>query len=162
MHEMVSVSHCSCDLAQDKDRFGALKKAAAGFCMTNLKEVHILIIDDDDTSTFLTEKVIQNYSPQIHVHSARSASQAFAFLRGRDKKLPHIIIVDLNMAEMSGFKFIEEFRKLDLLETRLSQLVIVSSSLSINDLRRANALRVPFFGKPLSEKDVGAMVSIIA
>ena len=130
--------------------------------MARPTEVSILIVDDDTVSKFLTTRIIQNHSPRIQMEEVRSGRAALDRLSDPGKIVPDIMIVDLNMPEMNGFEFIEEFRKFGFPISGPPHVVIASSSLSLDDLRKAHILSVPFFSKPLLESDIKSIVSLLA
>jgi CheY-like chemotaxis protein len=130
--------------------------------MARSNEVRILIVDDDDVSKFLTTRIIQNHSPRIQLESVRSAMAALERISDPGKAIPDIVIVDINMPEMTGFEFIHEFGKFGFAKDGPPHIVITSSTLDLDDLRKAHALSVPFFSKPLLESDIKSIVSLLA
>jgi len=60
------------------------------------------------------------------------------------------------MPEMDGFEFLEEYEKLNKIIVNHCKVVILSSSLDIDDYNRAsrNKLVKKFINKPLSKKSL--------
>jgi CheY-like chemotaxis protein len=128
--------------------------------MTRYQDIRILIVDDDDISSFLFTKYVRDWSMTIHITAQKNGREALRFLSDPTQTKPHVIIVDLDMPVMGGFEFIEEFRKLHL-SGYDPEIMIASSTLSLDDLRKASSLGVAFFSKPLLEKDIKAIISLL-
>ncbi len=64
---------------------------------------HILIVDDDIMSLRISRKILE---ADYKVSCVTSGEDAFAFL---EKTSPDMLLLDLNMPEMSGIEFLERF-----------------------------------------------------
>ncbi|NQT26724.1 response regulator [candidate division KSB1 bacterium] len=71
----------------------------------------ILIVDDETDLTWSMSRYIQRENPDIHVYSAVNGLQAFEMLHSIR---PNLLITDLRMPGLNGFKLIEKARQLDL------------------------------------------------
>ncbi len=83
------------------------------------------------------------------------------FLRSRpvDDVFPDVIFLDLNMPGKDGFAFLDEFESLpDEVKTKV-RVVVLSSSISPEDINRAstNPRVLKYINKPLSEKYLEAL-----
>ena len=60
------------------------------------------------------------------------------------------------MPEMDGFEFLEEYEKLNKIVVNNCKVVVLSSSLDIDDYNRANRNKLvrKFINKPLSKKSL--------
>ncbi len=76
-----------------------------------------------------------------------------------EEKLPEIIFLDINMPDMDGFAFLEEFEKLPDNVHKKSKIVMLSSSDSFKDLNRANKNKYVrrFLNKPLTQNMLQAI-----
>ncbi|APQ18285.1 response regulator [Maribacter hydrothermalis] len=101
----------------------------------------VWIIDDDDISKYIIRKNLQ----QLSITNVVEFSDSLEPLKGITKnidsvdKLPDIILLDLNMPILDGFEFMEEFKILNKEIAKEIHIYMLTSSLSSNDLVRANS-----------------------
>ena len=117
----------------------------------------VLLIDDNDIDNFINERMIttSNFSKQVTVKN--SGESALDFLRKNSDStstLPQVIFLDLNMPIMDGFGFLEEYEKLSDSIKKFCKVIVLSSSISAEDINRAstNPYVVKYLNKPLGEK----------
>ena len=119
---------------------------------------NVLLVDDDDIFNFLNAKTLQSLGFVNDIHTALNGKQAIDLFNdyfGGSKPLPDIILLDLNMPIMDGFSFLEAFRRLDLPGKDQVRVVIVTSSDSPNDIKRAKDLGVnQYLTKPLEAESL--------
>ncbi|MBW3467967.1 response regulator [Arthrospiribacter ruber] len=110
--------------------------------------VKIVLIDDDPISTFVTEKLI---SKNIRIpHQIYKYDNAINALKELDAINPNYLFLDLNMPEMTGWDFLEEF---DPGKTK-PEVYILSSSVDERDIDKARnySLVKKYLSKPLIKK----------
>lgn len=116
----------------------------------------ILLIDDDKINNFLNRSIIEkNYGSDCLVTEYTNPEEAFDFLKScaqeNSKNVPDVILLDINMPEMSGFELLEKMRdeNVSLVNTKM---FILSSSLDPNDIERSIQFEsvVNFISKPLN------------
>ncbi|SRR5258705_2361055 len=116
---------------------------------------NVLLVDDDSIFNFLNKEILLRMGLVNDIHTALNGKQAIDLFNdyyGGSKPLPDLILLDLNMPIMDGFGFLEAFRKLDLPDKDQVKIVVVTSSNSQDDVRRANDLGVSqYLTKPLEE-----------
>lgn len=113
-----------------------------------------LIIDDDPTSNLICEMIIRKFNNNARVDLFPDPVKALDYIRDHyykiENKTPTILFLDVNMPEMSGFEFLDEFKDFDP-EIR-DQFIIYMLSSSIEDFN-SQAVRYPcvsgFLSKPL-------------
>ena len=122
----------------------------------------VLLIDDNDIDNFINERMIttSNFSKQVTVKN--SADGGLDFLRRNSDStdtLPQVIFLDLNMPVMDGFGFLVEFEKLPDTIKDFCKVIVLSSSISSEDINRAstNPYVLKYINKPLSEKYLEAV-----
>ena len=122
----------------------------------------VLLIDDNDIDNFINERMITTSNFAKHVVVKNSAESALEYLRSLPPKsddLPQVIFLDLNMPVTDGFAFLTEYEKLDEGVKNCCKIVVLSSSISLEDINRASAnphVR-KYLNKPLSEKYLQAI-----
>lgn len=122
----------------------------------------ILLIDDDESVNFLHKCVIDAAKITRSLLIAETAQQALNLLKdstnGKRTK-PDIIFLDLNMPKMDGWKFIEEYKKIENKDD-MPFIAILSSSANPDDRRKAEGISEVggFYNKPLTKKLLGQIV----
>lgn len=119
-----------------------------------------LIIDDNPADTFLHKLVIQESHRIPHVIEIQSAREGLARLIRQDATPPVLILLDINMPDMNGFLFLEEFAKLPPPIQDDSTIVMLSTSLNADD--RARAENDPHVAKYLTKPLTIAKITDIA
>jgi CheY-like chemotaxis protein len=93
-----------------------------------LKNIHFLLVDDDNDDTFLFEDVLLNIEPSAHFNSAANGIEALQKLRA-GTALPDIIFLDLNMPGMDGKECLAQLKKDTALKS-IPVIIYTTSSLS--------------------------------
>ena len=119
----------------------------------------VLLIDDNEIDNFVSQKIIEKSGFAEKVISVTSAMKALDYLNNihtPHNGLPDIIFLDIGMPEMDGFEFLKEYSKLNKILINNCKVVILSSSIDIDDFNRAkeNKLVRKFINKPLCEKSI--------
>lgn len=113
----------------------------------------ILLLDDDESSHFLTSMIIRQKNCADHVHLASSGAKALKYLEcvdGIRVTFPDLIIVDLHMPGMGGFDFIARLSKMN--RKGAPKPVIVLLTNSPEETHRAgNPGDTIVLAKPLTE-----------
>ncbi|HNP48106.1 MAG TPA: response regulator [Bacteroidia bacterium] len=122
----------------------------------------VLLIDDNDIDNFINERMITTNQFSKLVVVKNSAESALQFLKentGNSAILPQVIFLDLNMPVMDGFGFLSEYEKLDESIRKFCKVIVLSSSISPEDINRAstNPHVVKYVNKPLNEKYLDAI-----
>jgi CheY-like chemotaxis protein len=130
-------------------------------------EFSFIIIDDSELDCFVTKKFLErtnkNFSIEIF-HNAEKALERISENQDEDGKLPTVILLDLQMPHMNGFKFVEEFEKLSP-EIQKHYIIIILSVLSPardpNNLHRIFTYRKvnSVVEKPLTKEKLISLLS---
>lgn len=116
-----------------------------------------VLIDDSDIDLFIQRRFLEvyNFSEQLVLY--RSAEEALNWLRKLNGEAPpDVIFLDLNMPDIDGFSFLENF---DLLPDRIrekSKIVVLTSSNNKKDKDQVfeNQNVIQFITKPLKQSDI--------
>lgn len=110
----------------------------------------IVLIDDDPISTFVTEKLIlKNVKEPCKFYKYQSAKTALDEI---NTIRPNYLFLDLNMPEMNGWDFLDQFHP----ENDDAQIYILSSSVDQRDITKASQYQVvkDYLSKPLIKKSI--------
>lgn len=124
--------------------------------MSEYKYNCIMLIDDSEIDNMVNAHILSknNIAKNIVVHS--SANDALNYLskinHNSDFLIPDVILLDINMPIMNGFGFLVEFEKFDDSLLNKIKVVMLTSSVDPNDIRRSKEYKTvqSFISKPLS------------
>jgi CheY-like chemotaxis protein len=116
---------------------------------------HVLLIDDNEIDSYITQHIIvKNKMPQkISVESsAIEALEFLAILKKNGEEFPDYIFLDIQMPEMNGFEFLDEFTKFP--KALIGHCSVIMLTSSGHERDRKNSFQYPcvkkFITKPLS------------
>lgn len=121
-------------------------------------ERRLIQIDDDYINNLANERLIRKLELPCSIVSFLDPEEALQHLE--TLKVPYdLLLLDINMPRLSGWEFLERYRTLPL----HTPVVMVSSSIDPNDLKRANAhpLVSSYYSKPLNQVHFKEMLSRI-
>jgi CheY-like chemotaxis protein len=111
----------------------------------------IMFVDDDPTTNFLNQFVVNELKKSINSSLYEDSLEAINYLiilQRNNAKLPDLIILDLNMPQFDGFDFIRHLKEH---EINIPVAVLTSSS-NLKDIVKARDLDAfHYIEKPLSE-----------
>jgi len=119
----------------------------------------VMIIDDDDCTRLLVEKLIKKFDFADEVVKCTTAISGLNYLSINSFALPEIIFLDINMPVVNGFDFLDRFEKLHDASKGHCAIIMLSSSVDKAEIERAEAdkrVRV-FLSKPLTLPDLKAI-----
>ena len=127
----------------------------------NFRHNYVMLIDDEEVDNFINEQLIISYHFSKYVYVNTSSNSALEFLNNlatTSKEFPQVypdvIFVDINMPIVDGFQFIHSFQKILERQPRKTKLVILTSSVSLDDKERTKTLskEITFLNKPLTQE----------
>ena len=121
----------------------------------------VLVIDDDETSIFLTKRLLSKAGIGSHTQTALNGLAGLNLIKEavRQERLPQLILIDIKMPVMDGFTFLEELEKLQDVDLSETKIVLLSSSHSPWEVERAKRKSITaFFHKPLTKEKLQSII----
>ena len=110
----------------------------------------VLLIDDDETTNFIHERVIKKAGITENIIKAENGKVALDYLKETNSK-PDLIFVDLNMPVLNGWEFLEQYRQLD--EVQKGKVVIIMLTTDVNPYADTDKAPIHnFLNKPLTSE----------
>jgi CheY-like chemotaxis protein len=118
----------------------------------SVKLRNVLLIDDDSITNFLHQTVLSEAKIAEKVVVTETVTEALQFLKTEVEEEPELIFLDLNLPGLSGWDFIEEYRKIKSSEQPKSVLVILTTSMNPEDHKKADSITevAEFRRKPMT------------
>lgn len=111
--------------------------------MENIRKASILAVDDSTTNIALLEGILKEEG--YIVETASNGKQALQMI---EKRKPDLILLDLMMPRINGFKLLEKLKEDE--ECRNIPVFVVSARTNTKSIRKAMDLGADdFFKKPL-------------
>lgn len=124
----------------------------------------ILLIDDDQDCNFFHQRLINKMEYAEKVYIVSNGKEAIDFLKSEingEHPHPDIIFLDINMPIMNGWEFIEEYQKLSESQKAKVMLIMLTTSLNIDDVEKAKKYK-DIKGYKNKYLDIDTMNEIIA
>ncbi len=118
---------------------------------------HLLIVDDDPINNIITQKRLSDAVGNLKMTVFEWASEALHQLE--NKPLPDLVLLDLNMPELTGWDFLEACQA----QQVPIEIIILTSSIDERDKEKAKVYPnvKAFISKPLSFNKVEKIVQLI-
>ncbi len=129
------------------------------------KKLNCILLIDDDYGTNLYHKMVIEDADCAHKiivkSSAIDALEYFKTPFDEENPRPNLVFLDINMPKMTGWEFLEEYKKLSTEQQAENIIVMLSTSSHPDDLKRAdeNPIIKEYRGKPLSEDILHELVN---
>lgn len=120
------------------------------------KNYHIMLIDDDRAFNFLNEKIIEfeKFASKIssHVSPIEALEELKNLAQTNPPGFPDFIFLDINMPDMDGWEFLDNFRMLPQNVIEKTKVFILTSSLNPLDIEKSKTYDEVrgFASKPLT------------
>jgi CheY-like chemotaxis protein len=121
----------------------------------------ILLVDDDDTTNFLNEHLLNKLKVADQVQAATSGEQAMALLTQPPPYVPTLLLLDVAMPGMSGIEFLEAYLRLPQAQQDVTVIVVLTTSMDSHDLGRINELPIAgLVSKPLNQEKIDTLLQL--
>jgi CheY-like chemotaxis protein len=121
---------------------------------------HIVLVDDNETTSFLNNRLLGRIGAAEHVSTFSRADEAYERIWGGQTggsadavPTPDLVFVDLKMPGVSGFEFLELYNALpENVQSKTVMAVLTTSMHSADTARVAQYPNVEYLTKPLTEE----------
>jgi CheY-like chemotaxis protein len=122
-----------------------------------------MVIDDNQIDLYIAEMVMATTQFAEKVICVSSAREALAYLKPLYEtvdELPSLIFLDINMPEMTGFDFLNEYQHLPENIRKKCIIMMLTTSLDENDRKQAegNQFVKRFLNKPLDRDKIAQLI----
>jgi len=123
----------------------------------------ILLVDDDATTNFLHQTLLQRMGVAQHLLVAENGAEALQALHQTcvpvTTSCPSLILLDMKMPVMNGIEFLEAYTQLDRIQRQAIVIVMLTTSLLPRDLERVQQFPIAgILNKPLTKEKVQGLL----
>lgn len=118
----------------------------------------VLYADDDNDDLQFVQEAFSNHAKDIELKTFNSAIELLDFIhhRKKDRPLPCLIILDINMPGMNGKDALKFIRKMN--RYKEVPVILFTTSSAPHDMRFAGQYSAGFFTKPLNYRQMKTIV----
>ncbi len=124
-----------------------------------------ILIDDSDIDLFIQRRFLEVYNFSDTLVLYNSAEEALGWLKEmKGEAAPDVIFLDLNMPEIDGFSFLNDFKKLPQEALNKCKIVVLTSSNNAKDREEAFSYNnvIQFITKPIKQSDIEDLRNLIS
>ncbi|HEX8427968.1 response regulator [Hymenobacter sp.] len=125
----------------------------------------ILLVDDDSTTNFLNELLLNSLGVADKLILVQNGREALAtldqFCNNLASACPSLILLDVNMPVMNGIEFLEAYVQLPQAQRQAIVVVMLTTSMHSRDLERIQELPIAgLVNKPLTKEKVDTILQM--
>lgn len=124
----------------------------------------ILLIDDDDTTNFLNQRLLDRMEVTENIRTFVNGKQAFDYLynvsnnnyetESKDYFQPELIFLDINMPVMDGFEMLDLYERLNPEFRKHIVMAVLTTSTHPQDTANSRKYNADYITKPLTAEKV--------
>lgn len=127
----------------------------------------ILLVDDDETTNYISKLIINRAELTDELLIALNGKEAIDLLKAKCaatkaegvNRVPCLILLDINMPVMDGFKFLDTLQTIEGFSTKSVVIAVLTTSLDPRDIVRVKQFGVnEFISKPLTKESLELLV----
>ena len=128
----------------------------------------VLLIDDDDTTNFLNERLLRRMGITDNIRTFVNGKQAFDYLYNvsngnyesgsRDYFQPELIFLDINMPVMDGFEMLDLFERLNPEFRKRIVMTVLTTSTHPYDTDTSRKFAAEYMTKPLTAEKINMLL----
>lgn len=128
-----------------------------------MKLNEVLVIDDSDPDLLYTKIILEAAAIAHGVRTFETAIDALAYLKRPEGHHADVILLDINMPEMSGFEFLDAYEELHASQRATAVVVMLTSSPHPADRARALAYGCVkgYVVKPIDVPSAQGLVALV-
>lgn len=121
----------------------------------------VLLIDDDATNNFLTQRLFKRLNVADEVLVAETGQQALDLLAAPGASVPTLLLLDLNMPGLSGAEFLAQYQAQQPDPAARPVIVVLTTSTNQQDLTLIKQLNIAgLVNKPLTEEKLEHLLQL--
>lgn len=128
----------------------------------------VLLIDDDDTTNFLNQRLLDRMNVTENIRTFVNGKQAFDYLysvsndhyeeSNKNYFHPELIFLDINMPVMDGFEMLDLYERLDKNFRQGIVMAVLTTSTHPQDTANSKKYAAEYLTKPLTSEKVNALL----
>src|SRR5690349_3883652 len=100
----------------------------------------VLLIDDDSIFNMISKKIIQiaKFAPKVesYLDATAALDELKQLINSDPDEFPDVIFLDINMPEMDGWGFLDEFKKFPEFILKKCKIFMLTSSIDDHDIAK--------------------------
>jgi len=129
----------------------------------------VLLIDDDDTTNFLNQRLLDRMEVTDNIRTFVNGKQAFDYLynvsnnnydeASKSYFQPELIFLDINMPVMDGFEMLNLYERLNPEFRKGIVMAVLTTSTHPQDTANSEKYNAEYLTKPLTFEKVSALLT---